>query len=80
MPRVIVMTDETELSKRSVLFDENVHSVHFSTDHSARQLLQRLGWAVSEAESVVRAPDAHNGRRPGSSLPRSSARGLAVRE
>jgi hypothetical protein len=79
MPRVIVTTDEAELARRSVLFDEYVYSVHLSTDHSATQLLERLGWAVSEAESVVRAADAHKQPSASGSPPRASAHRPAER-
>jgi hypothetical protein len=33
-----------------VLLDEHVHSVHLSTGHAAAQLIERLAWAVSDAE------------------------------
>jgi len=54
MPRIIVMTDETEPAQRSVLLDEYVQSVHLSCDHSATQLLERVGWAVGDAEQAAR--------------------------
>jgi hypothetical protein len=54
MPRVIVTTDHAQRDG-TVLFDEQVHSVHLSTDHSARQFVERLGWAISDAESTEHA-------------------------
>jgi hypothetical protein len=53
MPRIIVTTDpiSPNLSDdAAVLLDEHVHSVHLSTDHAAAQLVERLAWAVSDAE------------------------------
>jgi hypothetical protein len=38
-----------------VLLDEEVHSVHLSTGHAATQLVERLAWAVSDAEAAERA-------------------------
>jgi hypothetical protein len=35
-----------------VLLDEQVHSVHLSTGHAATQLVQRLAWAISDAEDA----------------------------
>jgi hypothetical protein len=55
MPRIIVTTDpvSSKLSDQTpVLLDEHVHAVHLSTDHAAAQLVQRLAWAVKDAESA----------------------------
>jgi hypothetical protein len=53
MPRVIVITEDRKPDvEESVLFDEQVHSIHLDTDHSAGQFIQRLGWAISDAEEV----------------------------
>ncbi len=62
MPRIIVTTDPSPLpDDTAVLLDEQVHSVHLSTSHAAAQLIQRLAWAVSDAEGTEGArPD----RRP----------------
>jgi hypothetical protein len=56
MPRIIVTTEPSVLPEDApVLLDEQVHSVHLSTGHAATQLVQRLAWAVSDAEDVERA-------------------------
>jgi hypothetical protein len=34
-----------------VVFDEDVYSVHLSTRHAAGQLVERLSWAVRDAEA-----------------------------
>jgi hypothetical protein len=53
MPRVIVTTDPSQLPPESVvLLDEHVHSVHLSTGHAAAQLVERLAWAISDAEEA----------------------------
>jgi hypothetical protein len=55
VPRIIVTTDTAEHSaERSVLLDELVHSVHLSTGHAAAQLVERLAWAISDAEEAER--------------------------
>jgi hypothetical protein len=68
MPRIIVTADpvSSQASETTpVLLDEQVRSVHLSTDHAAAQLVQRLAWAVNDAEhaEVQRATRA-NGVRP----------------
>lgn len=55
MPRVMVTTDHAELGDATVLLDEQVHPIHLSSDHSAMQFVERLGWAISDAEETERA-------------------------
>ena len=58
MPRVIVTTDPSQRrDDAQVLLDEGVHSVHLSSDLSAAQLVERIAWAVSDAERAERAGD-----------------------
>lgn len=55
MPRIIVTADpvSSEPSDETpVLLDEQVRSVHLSTGHAAAQLVERLAWAVSDAENA----------------------------
>jgi len=58
MPRIIVTTDPISPNLNddaAVLLDEHVHSVHLSTDHAAAQLVERLAWAVGDAERAEHA-------------------------
>jgi len=52
MARIIVKTDLTNPREALVLLDESVSSVHLSTAHAAAQLVQRLAWAVADAENA----------------------------
>lgn len=61
MARIIVTADSTtELSRTSpangpyVLLDERVNSIHLSDGHAAEQLIERLAWAVTDAEEAER--------------------------
>lgn len=49
MPRVMVITDETEM----VLMDEEVQTCHLDEEHSAQQLIERLAWALDDADSLA---------------------------
>jgi hypothetical protein len=52
MPRIIVMTDaRRDAAGQPILLDEHVRSVHLSTDHAAAQLVERLAWAIVDAEA-----------------------------
>jgi hypothetical protein len=53
MPQVIVTTTGDE--PRFVLLDEQVSEAHLSNEHSAAQLIERLGWAISDAEDTEQA-------------------------
>ncbi|HEY0515928.1 MAG TPA: hypothetical protein VGD00_02300 [Solirubrobacteraceae bacterium] len=59
MARIIVTTDprsrtpEPDLSKgATVMLDERVDSVHLCDDHASAQLIERLAWAVTDAEQA----------------------------
>ena len=55
MTRIIVTADIRGSEEHRILLDEDVCPEHMRDEHSASQLLERLGWAVSDAE---RAPAA----------------------
>jgi hypothetical protein len=50
--RIIVTTDPTTDRAAPVLLDESVYSIHLDNEHNAAQLIERLGWAINDAESV----------------------------
>ena len=54
MARIIVTTDPTERGDAPVLLEERVYPVHVATDHAAAQLMERLGWAIADAEKSER--------------------------
>jgi hypothetical protein len=54
MPRIIVTTDPLDEREAPVLLDESVESLHLSDDHAAEQLIERLAWAVNDAEDRQR--------------------------
>lgn len=63
MPRVIVTTDPSPvLADASVWLNEHVRSVHLSTDHAAAQFVERLAWAISDAEDADHGRADHRAR------------------
>ncbi|MGA2322083.1 MAG: hypothetical protein ABSG95_15340 [Solirubrobacteraceae bacterium] len=63
MPRIIVTADPSPFSTDvSVWLDEHVHSVHLSTDQAAAQFVERLAWAISDAENADSEPADHRVR------------------
>jgi hypothetical protein len=61
MARIIVTTDRGGRSGAPVLLDERICSAHLDSDHSAAQLIERLGWAITDAENAE--PDSALTRR-----------------
>jgi hypothetical protein len=55
MARIIVTTEQRERPDAPVLLDERVCPEHLSDDHAAAQLIERLGWAINDAENTERA-------------------------
>jgi hypothetical protein len=55
MARIIVTAEPRERPDTPVLLDERVRPEHLSNDHSAAQLIERLGWAISDAEDAERS-------------------------
>ena len=53
MTRIIVTADTRGSKEQRILLDEEVRPEYMGDEHSASQLLERLGWAVTDAE---RAP------------------------
>ncbi len=59
MARIIVTAEPTPELRRSsqsgsghVLLDERVNSIHLQDGHAAEQLIERLAWAVTDAEEA----------------------------
>jgi hypothetical protein len=82
MPRIIVTTNSEPIDAL-VLLDENVQSVHLSTGHAASQLVERLAWAISDAEDVEvkqgRSADRPASLERGRARRRQSRRAAAAR-
>ena len=52
MARIIVTADPDEHRDTPIVLDERVYPVHLDSDHAAAQLIERLAWAVRDAEQA----------------------------
>jgi hypothetical protein len=52
MPRMIVSTETLDRSGSEVLMDEHVATSDLASGHFAAQLVERIGWALADAESA----------------------------
>ena len=59
MPQIIVTADSpTDSSEGAVMWRERITAADLESRHFARQLLERLGWAVSDADDAEAVSDA----------------------
>jgi hypothetical protein len=52
MPRILVVASQPKRDDAPVLLDEWVAPLHLSDGHAADQLVERLGWALADAEEL----------------------------
>jgi hypothetical protein len=53
MPQIIVTADQpTDRGEGAVMLRERVNATDLESDHFAKQLLERLGWAVNDAHEL----------------------------
>ena len=74
MPQIIVTADRgAGLGEGAVTLRERVNAADFESQHFARQLVERLGWAVEDAADRAESPPAPEERRQGVSDRRGNA-------
>jgi hypothetical protein len=56
MPRILVTTEPVGTPDSAVLLDERVAPGDISSDHFAAQLVERIGWALVDADTVEHEP------------------------
>jgi hypothetical protein len=56
MPQIIVAADRAAFGEGAVTLREWVSVADFESQHFANQLVERLGWAVEDADQSERTP------------------------
>jgi hypothetical protein len=51
MPRILITTEPVEESDGMVMLDERIARGDLASDHFAAQLVERIAWAVVDAEA-----------------------------
>ena len=84
MPAIIVISNPDASGRSTITLEERVVSAHLEDGHTAEQLVERLGWAILDAEAKEAAdrardlsPGARFDARSASEL-RPSERALAA--
>jgi hypothetical protein len=52
MPTIIVMSNENADQDSAVMLSEHVQPEHLASNHHRAQLIERVGWAVTDAKGV----------------------------
>jgi hypothetical protein len=52
MPTIIVLRNESADQDSAVVLWENVQPEHLASTHHAAQLIERVGWAVTDAKEA----------------------------
>ena len=55
MPTIIVLSNQTANQDSAVVLSEDVQPEHMASHHHAAQLIERVGWAVSDAKGAEEA-------------------------
>jgi hypothetical protein len=55
VPRIIVLPETKSQTLRAAFLDEQVDSIGLCEEDRAERLIERLGWALADAEEVERA-------------------------
>jgi len=56
MARILITAERSETREGPVLLDERVLAIHLTDGHSAEQLIERIGWAINDAEELGPGP------------------------
>jgi hypothetical protein len=56
MPRMLVTTESPDRSRSQVMLDEHIATSDLASAHFAAQLVERIGWALADAENLEARP------------------------
>jgi hypothetical protein len=52
MPQILVVTDPPEQDASTVVYRERISTTDLESDHFSGQLVERVGWAVVDADQI----------------------------
>lgn len=57
MPQILVVTDTSEETPATVVYRERIALTDLESDHFSGQLVERVGWAVLDADELEHGDD-----------------------
>jgi hypothetical protein len=63
MPQILIATDASEDGARTVVYRERIAPSDLESDHFSGQLVERVGWALLDADQIEQGtgPDLEQG-------------------
>jgi len=58
VPRILVTTDGSDAREKAVVLQERVVPSDLESDHFSAQLVERVGWALADADEIEHRPPA----------------------
>ncbi len=52
MPQILVVTDVPDATGSTVVYRERIATTDLESDHYSGQLVERVGWAVRDADEI----------------------------
>jgi hypothetical protein len=52
VPTIIVLSNESADQDSAVVLSENIQPEHLADQHHSAQLIERVGWAVTDAKAA----------------------------
>ncbi len=52
MPQILIATDDRQESSSTVVYRERIDLNDLESDHFSAQLVERVGWAVLDADEI----------------------------
>jgi hypothetical protein len=56
MPQILIATDDRQESGTTVVYRERLDLDDLESDHFSAQLIERVGWAVLDADEIEHTP------------------------
>ena len=73
MPQILVVADAPGEDSGAIVYRERIVSSDLESDHFSGQLVERVSWAVQDADQIERAADSATSIRPSSAAVRSAS-------
>ena len=67
MPQILVTADRPDDHRAAVMLRERISMLDLESEHFSERLLERLGWALVDADELEHLPAAHRGAAQGDS-------------
>jgi len=57
MPQLLISTDRSDEDAGEVVYRERINLSDLESDHFSNQLVERVGWALHDADAIEHEPD-----------------------